>query len=108
MSIIIDQFTVIWLILVVFSFIIGYFYGRSKIDIGGVLYTTDDQQLKYNSKIIQNNLAQQKPLIKIDETKFVTEIDTTSMEKKFDSLGDTQTSSEDFGQSINKLKNMKR
>lgn len=61
-----------------------------------------------NQKVVKNNIANQKPLIKIDDTKFVTEIDTGSMEKKFDSLGETVISEDNLDQSVNKLKNLKR
>jgi hypoxanthine-guanine phosphoribosyltransferase len=45
--------------------------------------------------------------IKIDDKKFVGDIITDKLEKKYDVLGDTKTSSENISGSINKLKNMK-
>jgi hypothetical protein len=83
----------------------GFLFGRLNMSNGGVL-TSD--VLQNNHKAIKNNIANQKSLIKIDDTKFVTEIDTGSMEKKFDSLGETVVSEDSLDQSINKLKNLKR
>ena len=61
-----------------------------------------------NNKVIKNNISKQKPLIKIDDSTFVTEIKTETMEKKFEKLGETKQSSENINQSINKLKDLKR
>jgi hypothetical protein len=46
--------------------------------------------------------------ISIDDSKFVTDIKTDGMEKKYSSIAETKTSSEDISGSISKLKNMKR
>jgi hypothetical protein len=46
--------------------------------------------------------------ISIDETKFVTTINTSGMEKKFDSLGDKKQTTENISDNINKLKNIKK
>ncbi len=83
----------------------GFLFGRLNNILMGVL--TNDIQID-NKKIVKDNIANQKPLIKIDDTKFVTEIDTGSMEKKFDSLGETVVSEDNLDQSVNKLKNLKR
>lgn len=50
----------------------------------------------------------QKNNITIDDKKFVTNINTSGMEKKYDSLGDTKKSAENISESVNKLKNLKR
>jgi hypothetical protein len=94
-------------ILLIVCLIIGYLLGRLNQGGIGVLYS-DQSTTNANDKVIKNNTAKQKPLIKIDETKFVTEIDTNSMEKKFDNLGDIKTSTDNVSESINKLKNLKR
>lgn len=94
-------------ILLIICLTIGYLLGRLNRTGIGVLYS-DQSIISANEKVIKNNIAKQKPLIKIDETKFVTEIDTGSMEKKFDSLGDVKTSTDNVSESINKLKNLKR
>lgn len=51
--------------------------------------------------------AQPNTKIQIDEKKFVGDINTDKLEKKYDSLGETKTSTENISNSINKLKNMK-
>lgn len=43
----------------------------------------------------------------IDDSKFVVSLDTTKLEKKYDSLGKTTQSSENISGSIDKLKKMK-
>ncbi len=104
---IIDQNSITYIALLLICSIMGYLYGRLNCPCSGVLYDNNNFTDK-NAKVIKNNISQQKPLIKIDETKFVTEIDTASMEKKFDSLGEVKTSEDNLGDSINKLKNIKR
>lgn len=94
-------------ILLIVCLIIGYLLGRLNQGGIGVLYS-DQSTTNVNDKVIKNNIAKQKPLIKIDETKFVTEIDTNSMEKKFNNLGDIKASTDNVSESINKLKNLKR
>lgn len=46
--------------------------------------------------------------VKIDQTKFVTEISVEGIEKKYDKLGETQLSADNIEVSVNKLKNLKR
>ena len=61
---------------------------------------------KPNTKY-SKNLDTEHNNISIDEKKIVLDIDTKTLTKKFDSLGETKTSSENISSSINKLKNMK-
>lgn len=46
--------------------------------------------------------------IKIDDSKFVGEISTDSIEKKYGELGETKVSDENISSSVNKLKGMKK
>lgn len=46
--------------------------------------------------------------IEIDSGKFVTEINTSNLEKKYTSMGEEKISTENISESINKLKNIKR
>lgn len=101
----ITQDSIIVLFLCLTCLMTGYLFGRLKHGYQGVL---TDSVYTDNRNVVKNNIANQKPLIKIDDTKFVTEIDTKSMEKKFDSLGEVQVSEDNLDQSINKLKNLKR
>lgn len=48
-----------------------------------------------------------KTKISIDDTKVVTKIETSGMERKFDELGQKSTKQNTIKSSINKLKNMK-
>lgn len=45
--------------------------------------------------------------ISIDNKKIVTRIDTTTIEKKYDTLGEVQKSNDKIGSSIDKLKKIK-
>lgn len=46
--------------------------------------------------------------ISINETKYITDIKTSDLEKKYDNLGEIKVSNENIESSINKLKNLKR
>ena len=92
------------LVIGVCLFIIGYFIGQSRG--AGVLNEADNR--KPIGFFDKNNTVQKvKQHITIDDTKVVTEIDTKGLEKKYNKLGDIKESSENIGNSINKLKNMK-
>jgi len=45
--------------------------------------------------------------VSIDEKKVVTSINTSGLEKKYDTLGDTKNSDENISTSVNKLKTLK-
>lgn len=45
--------------------------------------------------------------VTIDEKKVVTNINTSGLEKKYDTLGDTKNSDENISTSVNKLKTLK-
>jgi hypothetical protein len=53
------------------------------------------------NKTAQNNIS-------IDDTRYVVDIKTDNLEKKYDKLGDTTQSTEQISSSINKLKNLKK
>jgi hypothetical protein len=78
-------------------FLIGYFCGNRTSN--GVYYT---ENIKNNQSYLKSNNK-----ISIDETKFVTDIKTDNLEKKYNSLGDIKQSQENINSSINKLKNIK-
>lgn len=88
------------LVIILHSFILGYFFGHS----------TNKNGVTNNSSFFtkQKELVQNKPSISIDDKKFVTEIRTDNLEKKYDCLGDIKSTSEDISDSVNKLKNLKR
>lgn len=100
MQILINQEHIIWLLFIIISFVLGYILGKSTREIhNGV--SKLDKQFNKNNQLLNS-------FIKIDETKFVTEINTDSMEKKFESLGDKTLSNDNLSESVNKLKNLKR
>lgn len=105
MTISIDHYALIWSILLIVAFILGYILGKTKQNDG---VSNIEDFTEKNNKVIKNNISKQKPLIKIDDSTFVTEIKTETMEKKFETLGETKQSSENIHQSINKLKDLKR
>lgn len=85
----------------VLLFLIGYLCGKS-----GALGVSNNV---YGNNKNPNRVTPNKyQTVDIDDSKFVTEINTEGMEKKYIELGDTKESSEDISTSINKLKNLKR
>jgi len=82
----------------IISFLIGYLCGQLK-QINGV----------YNNKpkSFFDQKQNQSAKISIDDTKYVTDINTNNLEKKYDQLGDTKNSDQKIDSAVNKLKNMK-
>jgi hypothetical protein len=93
--------SIIIVAIVIHSFLFGYFFG-SLTHKNGV--NNNNSLFSSKQKETQNN----KPQIFIDDKKFVTEIKTDNLEKKYDSLGDTKTTQDNISESVNKLKNLKR
>lgn len=61
-----------------------------------------------NSRMTNKNIPSNKPNnISIDDTKYVVDIKTTGLEKKYDKIGETKESLENITGSINKLKQLK-
>jgi hypothetical protein len=84
-------------------FLIGYLLGKRSVE--GVSNSVNRPTSFFDSgKQSENKVAK----IKIDDAKYVTEIKTDGMEKKYDQLGDVKQSAENITNSINKLKNLKR
>lgn len=83
-------------------FIGGVFVGRFMCINTKEDYVKPQSFLKTSGQKESNNKT-----IQIDDKKFVTEIKTTGMEKKYDTIGKEQISDKDISSSINKLKNMK-
>jgi hypothetical protein len=78
---------------------LGYLLGRLHAGNTEYVYNTSNKKNK--------STAPSKTSIQINEEKFVTDIRTDNIEKKFETLGDTKTSEENISSAINKLKNMK-
>lgn len=91
--------SIVLLILNIFSFFIGFILGKILSN-NGVYYTADKpqsfiKQQKHNS-------------VTIDDKKYVGNINTEGLEKKYNELGDVKKSQDDISSSVNKLKNMKK
>ena len=86
-------------VIILHSFLFGYFFG----------HYTNKNGVNNNASFFtkQKELIQNKPPISIDDKKFVTEIKTDTLEKKYDSLGDIRSTEENISESVNKLKKMK-
>lgn len=101
MSINIDNNTIIWLILGIILFILGYvisFLRNSTMHSSGI-----SQKMNKITNNKNNKLS-----ISIDDSKYVTDIATDNLEKKYNNLGDIIQSSDNIESSISKLKNLKR
>jgi hypothetical protein len=90
---------IIILVLFIHSFLFGYFVGKH----------THKSGVNNNESFFtkQKNTQPVRPEISIDDKKFVTEIRTDNLEKKYDSLGEIKSTSENISGSVNKLKNLK-
>lgn len=60
-----------------------------------------------NTKTASNQITKNPTKIEIDETKFVTKINTDGLEKKYTDIGNKKESDEQISTSINKLKSLK-
>jgi hypothetical protein len=80
---------------------IGYILG--KLSNIGVEKNNSNNIGHFKSK---NNTTKNK--VEIDNKKIVTPIKTNTLEKKYESLGDKKTSSENISGAIDKLKNIKK
>ena len=100
MNVTIDQNSLIIIVLVIlccFGTLIGYILGRITAD-KGVSNTKPKSFFEQEKK---------EDKITINSSKYVVDIKTTGLEKKYSSLGETKESEENIESSINKLKNMK-
>lgn len=102
MNVTIDQNSLIIIILVIlccFGTLIGYILGRITAD-KGVSNTKP-------KSFFEQEKENKEDKISINSSKYVVDIKTTGLEKKYSSLGETKESEENIESSINKLKNMK-
>lgn len=80
------------------GYIIGQLKNRGCVMTDKLVSKTNKQ---YNSEKSQNKII-------IDDRKFVTDISTDGIEKKYNKLGDTKLSNDNISESVNKLQNLKR
>jgi hypothetical protein len=101
-----DEIIRIILFIIISHIFVAIFSVYIGIQIGKSLLSSDSRDsFKPKNKPKENNNLTNN--IKIDDAKVVLDINTKNLTKKFDSLGETKTSSENISSSINKLKNMK-
>ena len=76
----------------------------------GMMMGNKEEIPKTKSFFTKNNdkIEQSKISIDINDSTYVSEINTKGLEKKYTTLGETQQSTEDISSAVNKLKNMKR
>lgn len=87
----------------IISFFIGYILGKLN-NINGVY---DNRPKSFFEKEKQSTAIKNEK-IQIDDTKFVLDIKTDQLEKKYESLGEIKKSEEKITESIDKLKKLKR
>jgi hypothetical protein len=82
-------------------FLIGYLIGNRRTH--GVSNNTNKKTTNFFEE--QKSISK---AIEIDHSKYVVNIQTEGLEKKYESLGEVKESQENITESINKLKNLKR
>jgi hypothetical protein len=95
-------FSITLLAIGVCFFLIGYFVGKRSDN--GVYSTTINRP----NSFFNNAKEDKKTKVVINDNKFVTEIKTDGMEKKYENLGEIKQSNENITDSINKLKNLRK
>jgi hypothetical protein len=91
---------IILLVLNTFSFLIGYLLGTIGSNVGV-------SNIESKPKSFFKKDQKEKKNIDINESKYVVNIDTKGMEKKYTELGEVKQSTDNIQNSVNKLKNMK-
>ena len=95
-------FSITLLVIGVCLFLIGYFVGKQS---GNGVY---NNTINRPNSFFDNVKEEKKTKVVINDTKFVTEIKTDGMEKKYENLGEIKQSTENITDSINKLKNLRK
>ena len=94
---------IILILLNVVFFFLGYSIGR----LNSSQTNVESQPISFFNKS-KSDSDKMIDKITINESKYVTDIETSGMEKKYETLGETKISQENIESSINKLKNIKR
>ena len=101
----IDTASLLSIILILFNFVsfgIGYIIGQlNNNNYTMIEKPTSKKNKQYNSEKSQNKII-------IDDRKFVTDISTDGIEKKYSELGETKLSNDNISESVSKLQNLKR
>lgn len=94
----------ILIILNIITIAIGYIIGKMHTSDGQGKSGTPSMIKHKHSKSSENNQNK----ITIDDRKFVTDISTDGIEKKYSELGNTKITDDNISASVNKLQNLKR
>lgn len=98
---------VLFLISYIIIFLLGLLVGR-LLSFNGVYTREVIQSTQPISKTLSSIVSKETgQAISIDSSKFVVDIKTDGLEKKYQQLGDVKESEETISSSVNKLKNMK-
>lgn len=104
-----DDFVKLMLVLILsinalctIAYVVGYILGKTNSS--QRVSEAPDSFLTHRKT---NNSKGQKSTIEIDDSKFVGDIKTNNLEKKYESLGEVKHSSENIDNAVNKLKNIK-
>ena len=89
-------------VLIINSFFIGYLLGRFS----GHNGVSNNKQKSFFQQ--QDSKTKEINSISIDDKKFVVDIKTDNLEKKYQNLGDVKHTEETITNSVDKLKNLKR
>jgi hypothetical protein len=95
----------------VLVFVAGYLLGQNSCMRRTKFYDDEDstsEQSEYKKRNKTKGYNRTNKKIDIDETKVVTKISTDSLEKKYEELGNIETSDTNISESVNRLKNLKR
>lgn len=108
---------------VILLFSVGYLLGRlKKFETSVSVFaqnslSPEPQHTQKQSEPLQSDVSRvqykdenskiQSKIVKIDDSKFVTDVNTDSFKKDFDSLGDKTTKEDDISKSISKLSQLK-
>lgn len=98
-SIIIHLLIYLNIISFILGFILAHYVGEKS--------TTTNTGFFAKNNIQNSSTTNSSAKIQIEESKYVTSIDTSNIEKKFSSLGDVKKTDENISNSVNKLKNLK-
>jgi hypothetical protein len=95
-----DNNTILILVILnIFSLIIGIILGK-------IWSNSGVSNIEKPKSFFQQH-SENKTKVSIDDTKYVTNIKTDGLEKKYTNLGEIKQSQENIQSSVNKLKNMK-
>lgn len=86
-------------------FAIGFVLGKISSNTGVIQYKESKPKSFFDKE--KEDSQEKSGAPSIDSSKFVVNIKTDGMEKKYNSLGETKVSNENISNSISKLKNMK-